>query len=161
MWLPKDERRLLSGLYARLKRPDRQVCFEVRHLIPLLNTRRPQRLAANIPAWGEGEPPGTDSRSVKDTGARIRRYIQDVDRLDNALLCLRKRALVICATDELVGPDVTETSAILNRGRDRIVDVGLTIQGFDLGKKYARCFTSFSEWCAEYIDPWLRRIPRD
>jgi hypothetical protein len=140
MWLPKDERRLLQGYYANIGQYDRDKCF-------------------HNSAWG----PVINSIFIKYNANRVKTCGEDAQvaqvGTNNAAL-IKKMAQIL--KDEKV---ITETNKILEaRGLIRlrgdqttnsIIGIMLTLNGYDLGRKYNSWFTRTGLLFAEYKHHWF------
>jgi len=137
MWLPKDERRLLSYYYRRINTAGIKRKFEIRELINALKKN----------------PFGTPK-----TEREI--MIETFDILENLNNLLSQRKLITW--------EPFDSGAI---GHARLLDhpdsqqffentqvyflVTLTLEGYDLGRKYNSWLTRSGLWFAEYKDHWF------
>jgi hypothetical protein len=132
MWLPKDERLILAGLYHNI--PDRRdAAYQVVDLIKLLGGYR----KINLPETHEAESGRDDSVATKES---IKEYINDDRRVQQALRQLEARGLI----------------ALTQHEHDQsIFVVALTLPGYDLGRRYANWFDRTGLCFQEYRHHWL------
>jgi hypothetical protein len=137
MWLPKDERKLLSYYYHQIKKVETSRDFEIRDLIKVL-----RRKQAKLPETKRG----------------IILYIYET--LENVNNCLSQRNLI--TWENLAPGSITAarmydhpTSQPPSENTKVNLRITLTIQGYDLGKKYSSWWTKSGLWFAEYKDHWF------
>lgn len=136
-WLPKDERRLLAGYYVNMSDVGQEKAYDLDDLSPLLTFRGHR---SRIPEYGDPEPTSAepdDPESVKDA---IHLSIQAQNRVKkaNALLAARR---LITYQPHVHAPNV--------------VVIGLTLEGYDLGRRYSSILESSGLWFREYREHWM------
>ena len=132
MWLPKDERLILAGLYHNI--PDRRDAeYHVLDLIKLLGGYRKIKL----PETDEAESGRDDSA---ETSESIKVYINNERRVQHALRQLEARRLITLT------PHQHDQSIFV---------VALTLPGYDLGRRYANWFDRTGLCFQEYRHHWL------
>jgi len=157
MWLSKDARHLLVGYYVNIFNIDeRSVChhldkpkwFEMPdwtavlaepNWIPILTRWLIKRAARNVKAYGDrhGAPTSEDpSADEFATRKEIRIEIKLRKRLQISNSELAKRKLITTHKHEHC---------------DNVAGIGLTMEGYDLGRKYSLWWTRSGLWYAEYI----------
>jgi hypothetical protein len=131
MWLPKDERRLLFYWYLAIGRMDQEESFELRELVHCLICKDIKELIER-----------RQKKKSKPTNIvqAVDEYIDERNRVEVAITALQQRGLII----------LKEYS-----GELQIKSVCLTLQGFDLGKKYSSWWTRSGLWFAEYKNHWI------
>ena len=136
MWIPKDERRLLTGYYNSIGTLADDTAFRLSSLAPALDTYR----SCTLHQYGD-EP---DSTPISSDNAQMRKemsaYFESSKRVRHANELLAARGL-IKTTDHQHEHDV--------------IVVALTVDGYDLGRKYASGWIRTGLWFAEYKDHWL------
>jgi hypothetical protein len=134
VWLPTDERRLLAGYFTHIGEVGETKAYKVRELRKLLARTPPAKL------W---EYDDNDSPPDNDTGENnqdfIKRYFAETKRFELANKHLAERKLITLSKHE----------------SEDVQIVGLTIEGYDLGRKYANIWTRSGEWFQEYQSHWL------
>jgi hypothetical protein len=132
MWLPKDERLILAGLYHNI--PDRRdAAYHVLDLITLLGGYR----KIHLPETDEAESGRDDSVATSDS---IKEYINNNKRVMHALRQLEARGLI---------------TLTIHQHDENIVIVALTLPGYDLGRRYANWFDRTGLGFQEYRHHWL------
>lgn len=140
MWLPSDERRVLSGYYELISEIEQERVYRETDLTELL-TPRPR--IHSIPEYGNSpeEPASSETmgdmegfeNEVKHTCDRLARI-----RVANKLLVTRK--LITLREHEHV---------------HGVVLVGLTVDGCDLGRRYRSFLDRSGLWFAAYRHHWV------
>lgn len=138
MWLPKDERLILAGLYHNID-DGRDEAYYVSDLARLLKTRyRKQR----IPEYGDVDS-GKDDSDDGDQLEQIKAYIADEKRVGNATRQLASRGLI---------------TLHLHQDEQSVLVVALTLPGCDLGRQYASWLSRTGLGFQEYKGHWLTLI---
>jgi hypothetical protein len=132
MWLPKDERLILVGLYHNTQ-VGCDTAYRVSDLIRLLR------------GYGKTTLPDTeDAESGQDnsvaTSESMKEYINNEGRVQHALRHLAARGLITLTAQQ--------------HGQN-IVEVALTLPGYDLGRRYANWFDRTGLCFQEYRHHWL------
>lgn len=147
MWLHKDERRLLEAYYLRLQEPDKREAYVTSSWIDVLRCRRTKRAALRARVYGEqnDESLGNsdkeqDSGSLEGLESEIKGYVADRNRLAIANSALRKRGMITITAHQ------TEHDVVV---------LSLTMEGYDLGRKYSNWFTYSGLWFEEYRNHWI------
>ena len=137
MWLPKDERRLLAGYYALIGAVATEKAYHLSDLARLLRFRGHRW---PVPEYGESEGStdnSGDSESVK------REIVRDIDgrvRIKKANALLAGRELITCT------PQQHEIDVVV---------IGLSVDGYGLGRRYSNWFSFSGLWFNEYRNHWI------
>ena len=137
MWLPKDERRLLAGYYTLIGAIDTKNVYCLRDLARLLRFRGHR---SHIPEYGESESSSTESKDLESMKREIAQYVDFSNRIEKANSLLVARKLVT------VTPHQHET---------RVVVIGLSVEGYDLGRRFSNTVESSGLWFQEYRNHWI------
>lgn len=157
MWLPKDERQLLRIYYWNIR--DRQKKIDSNPLEEVWGTiskdfveafeandwkEAARRFKADLhksvgTTHGEASEKANDEWNLKDARGQITRYLGIRARIDAANAVLLERNLIKLRPHE--SEDYT--------------GVGLTIDGYDLGRKYIKWHTLIGLWIGEYNWVWF------
>jgi hypothetical protein len=137
MWLPRDERRLLAGYYALIGAVGTERVFRVCDLARLLRFRG---LRCSVPEYGESK----HSRDHSGDFESVKREIeQDIDariRIKKGNALLTARGLITCRPQE---------------HEIDVVAIGLSVSGYDLGRRYSHWFSSTGLLFQEYRNHWI------
>ncbi len=131
MWLPKDERKLLLGYYINIGNPNEWKWFVTTDWYPVMTSwgwRRVKRAA----------------RKVKDYDARSKtpyenQFNTDMTRINTVNRKLELRNLI----------------KVKDHNEPPVKGISLTIEGYDLGRKYRSRLKRSGLWFAEYKDHWF------
>jgi hypothetical protein len=135
MWLPKDERLILAGLYHNI--PDGQdAAYHVLDLIRFLTAKYAK---IDLPDTEDAES-GQDDSPPQSTKA----YIDNEKRVQHALRQLSSRGLITLTAHQHA-----------HELGENIVVVALTLPGYDLGRRYANWFDRTGLCFQEYRHHWL------
>ncbi len=140
MWLPSDERRLLSGLYKLIKAPETQERCENGFLIWLVEGRRSEK---QIRQYNESGDSDNDSTGTIDIG-KFKRQLQS----HIALGYRKERALKALTSRNMI-------RVLPHQHDNTVIFPELTLEGFDLGRKYATFLGRSGLWFREYRHHWL------
>lgn len=138
MWLPKDERRLLSSLYHLLHVPGRSKGYEHWEFIKMLRWRGWRE----VKAYGETGAEEVDGATMDDMAAfkkEVRRAGSEDRRAQQALQSLEKCQLIVTK------PHQSEPGVCF---------VELSVTGWDLGRRYASPLSWMGVWVREYRWVW-------
>lgn len=137
MWLPKDERRLLAGYYALIGDINTEKVYRLGDLARLLRFRG---YRTQVPEYGESESSSELSDDSESMKREVAQYIDFSNRIKkaNSLLAARGFATVTPHQHE---PDV--------------VVIGLSVEGYDLGRRFSNTFDSSGLWFQEYRNHWI------
>ena len=145
MWLPKDERRLLSGYYRLIGEVAEKKLYRVSALRPLLAYWTPAlafwKRRSKVPEYGDtGQPRDNDSGDAKGMRRWIEKRFNETNRIERANKLLHERGMIV-----------------LDRHQHEldVVVITLTVDGYDLGRKYAKWFTRSGLLFEEYRNHWL------
>ncbi len=137
MWLPKEERNLLSYYYQKINKVETNQTFEIKDLIKAL--RRKQ------------VGPSKTKREI---------ILETYSVLENVNNLLSSRGLITWinldsnsiaaahAYDHPTSQELFENTTVSLR-------INLTIEGYDLGRKYSSWWSRTGLWFAEYKDHWF------
>jgi len=158
MWLPRDERHVLLAYYTNIfDSNDRNVARYLEtakwfrsddwmdvlrspQWMPMVSPVLERKQARRINAHGAGvSPSGGDTVSKQ----RIRATIQLQRRLGIANTHLKNRQLVE------ITPHESETG---------VAGVLLTLEGYDLARRYSHWFERTGLWFREYRDHWISMV---
>jgi hypothetical protein len=138
MWLPKNERKLLSYYYRKINNVETSQYFEMKDLIK---------------AFGED--------LFKPSKLNIEMILLTYKLFENINNLLTQRGLIKW---EILNPisistlqDLPKTSEVLGWTESTNVNfrITLTLEGYDLGRKYSSWLTRSGLWFAEYKDHWF------
>jgi len=140
MWLPKDERRLLAGYYKLIGEVKESKGYHEGNLVHLLD-RRPD--LARVHEYGR---PGGSADS-EDEYSDIEAFKSAIKR-QGALQSRVSKANAALVAREMIalGEHQHEQS---------VVFVGLTITGYDLGRRYTSFWNGSGLWFEEYRNHWV------
>lgn len=157
MWLPREERRLLEIYYwaicEGLKKvgssPFTEKWYSKEDLINAFQTncfhfKKMARMDKDDYHKSVNKMDDTSSEESEDIDVPklkrdIRKCLTTIAKIDSANASLSERGMIRLKTHE---------------SQDRI-GVGLTIAGYDLGRKYSLWFTRTGEWFKEYREHWV------
>lgn len=161
MWLPIDERNLLVGYYVNICNPDDKnakyinekkwfsidewtTIFARYYRIPILGCRRVKRAAPKIKGYFDGKEDKSDNKKDDpDFGhmrEKIKKEIFDQGRLEFANMSLEKRKLI---------------GIKKHTSEKDVVGISLTLEGYDLGRKYSGWWDRTGQWFVEYRNHWI------
>ena len=142
MWLPKDERRLLEGYYVHIGEVEKEKWFDMPDWIPVINSLRVRHCACKVKGYFEGskKPSEHDKLDPKDRGGSMKKWLKCRNRINIANTSLKARKLI-----ELHN----------HQSESDVKAISLTIQGYDLGRKYSSWWTRSGLWFAEYKHHWF------
>lgn len=138
MWLPKDERKLLSHYCRQINKVGTSQNFEITELIKVI--RKEQTI------------PSKTKREI---------ILDNYDTLENVNNRLSQRDLItwknLDPTSINTLRELPKTSEVLGWTESTNVNlrITLTIAGYDLGRKYNSWLTKSGLWFAEYKDHWF------
>lgn len=137
MWLPKDERRLLAGYYSLIGDVGTEKVYRLGDLARLLRFRGHK---AAIPEYGVAVASAYESGDLDAVKREVVEYIQASKRIQKANNLLAKRDL-IHVTPHQHEPDV--------------VAIALSVDGYDLGRRYSNVLESSGLCFQEYRNHWM------
>ncbi len=137
MWLSKDERRLLAGYYSLLGGVDKRKGYEIFDLTPLLEIFGYRK---HVLEYGNSNSISNQDMPIKKLKKDIKRLIKKRDRIKAANSLLIERKLVNISNHQHVND---------------VIFVELTLQGYDLGSKYASIWKSSNLLYHECRKHWL------
>lgn len=159
MWLPRDERHLLLAYYANIfDLKDRNVAKYLDHhkwfrlgdwtsvlaslqWVPFVSSRFVQRRARSISEYGDSVTRDSDVDITAKGGMKIiERTVQLQKRLEIANAHLQERHLVGIRHHQ------SETG---------VTGILLTLQGYDLARRYQNWLGRTGLWFREYKDHWF------
>lgn len=134
MWLPKDERLLLAGYYRELGEVEKTETYSIYGLRSLLS-RCPWKRKVR-----ESGDPDKKKGSPADNVRWVNQYFDVVTRIRKANKHLAERRLLV--TQE-------------HKHDNNVILISLTVDGYDLGRKYASWFNRTGLLFDEYKHHWL------
>jgi len=137
MWLPKDERRLLAGYYALIRAVDTEKAYHLSDLAPLLRFRGHRW---PVPEYGESEGSTDNSGDLESIKREIDADIDARVQITKANSLLTARGLITRT------PQQHEIDVVV---------IGLSVDGYDLGRRYSHWFSSTGLWFTEYRNHWM------
>jgi len=142
MWLPKDERRLLEGYYVNICEVEKEKWFDMPDWIPVINTLGVKQNAQKVKGYFESWKTSTehDKLDPNDMVGSMKKWIQCKNRIDITNDALEARKLI---------------KLHKHQSESDVKAVSLTIEGYDLGRKYSSWFTRSGLWFAEYKHHWI------
>ena len=163
MWLPIDERNLLVGYYVNIcNRDDRNVqkidedkwfsinewttIFAWFYRTPILGCILVKHAARKINGYGDKENKSDNKKDDLDfehMKKKIKKEISNQKRFGFANSSLEKRKLIGIKKHE---------------SEEDVVGISLTLEGYDLGKKYSGWWDRTGQWFVEYRNHWIWKI---
>ena len=159
MWLPRDERHLLMAYYVNIFNiDDRNVSiyvdkpkwfvisnwtriFEIPKWFPILTPWMIKQTACKVKGYFDTSTAADEnSKSNNLTRKAVKKHIEYDKRLKIANTALEKRKLIRMQKHECC---------------DDVAGIDLTIEGYDLGRKYSSWWTRSGLWFAEYKNHWI------
>jgi len=140
MWLPKEERRLLSGYWYLIGEINQQRVYSASELIPLLSTRGSWK---SVSEYGDGDSKPDeefDLESGEKAARQLKTLINDMRRVSCANSRLSERGFITLK---------------LHKHVDDVCIVGLTMRGFDLGRRYSNLWDLTGIWFEAYRTHWI------
>ncbi len=137
MWLTKDERRLLAGYFRQIGRIGTEKTYRITDLCDLLKFRGHRK---KIAEYGDSETPCDNSGDVESLKRKIASYVHCDNRIRRGNELLAERGLI------------TLTS---HQHERNVVVIGLTLGGFDLGRRYSNFLESSGLCFQEYKNHWI------
>ncbi len=137
MWLPKDERRLLAGYYCLIGDIGSERVFRSGDLAELLRLRGHK---CAIPEYGASDRSSSGSDDLETMKREVDKYIDACNRIEKANDLLATRGLITFTP---------------HRSEIHVVVVGLSIDGYDLGRRYSNLLDSSGLWFQEYRNHWI------
>jgi hypothetical protein len=140
MWLPKNERRLLQGYYLKIDDVEKEKWFDTTNWIPAMKSVRVKHNAPNVKERFSSDGKDYNGKcNVKNN----RQYLKDKHGLDIANKALEQRCLI---------------KMHKHQSESNVAGIVLTINGYDLGRKYNSWPLRSGLWFAEYKDHWFLLI---
>ena len=137
MWLPKDERRLLAGYYSLIGKINTEKVYRFGDLARLLRFRGHKTA---VPEYGESEGSTDESDDLDSMKRQMVQYIDACNRIEKANNLLAARRLITCTP---------------HRHEVHVVVIGLSVEGYDLGRRYSSFVESSGLWFHEYRNHWI------
>ena len=140
MWLPKDERRLLAGYYKVIGEIGNVGVYRESDLIPLLAFRQHRE---SVRTYAESTSESDNSVSMKNMTAfkrEVKLLLAGTARVKQANTMLTARNMVTIRKHD---------------HEQDVVLITLTVEGFDLGRRYGSWFNSTGLYFAHYKDHWF------
>ena len=138
MWLPKDERKLLRGYSWRIREPEKDTWFRMSNWLRVFKSWRTKATAKKVPLYVENEH--KEDLDIRRWKKAIKNNVPFQKRFDIANAALEKRGLIRVQKHQHE-PDVA--------------GITLTMDGYDLGRKYSKWFIRSGQWFAEYRYHWI------
>ena len=137
MWLPKDERRLLAGYFTQIGEINSERVYRTDDLCGLLKFRGHRK---HIREYRDPESPSSNSGDVEAMKREAVTYFRCTNRIDAANTLLAERGLITVTPHE---------------HEPHVVVIGLTLAGYDLGRRYSNFLESSGLWFQEYKNHWI------
>jgi hypothetical protein len=140
MWLPKDERRLLSGFYQLIGEIGKDRPYHESNLMPLLG-RHPN--FDEVTEYGKSSSTSVGLKTKEDLEALksgIKPAIEQKARVEKANKMLVARGMIT------IRPHQHEYGVIL---------IGLTLEGYDLGRRYRSRLERSGLWFERHRNHWV------
>ncbi|MGA2033724.1 MAG: hypothetical protein ABSG68_15835 [Thermoguttaceae bacterium] len=138
MWLPKDERRLLAGYYSLIGEVAKTKLYCVSALRPLLTC---WNSSLKVAEYGDtAQPSRDDSGNAKGMKRWVKKRFNETNRIERANKHLHERGLIALER---------------HQHEHEVVLITLTLDGYDLGGKYAGFLARSGLWFEEYRNHWL------
>jgi hypothetical protein len=135
MWLPKDERKLLQGYYVTIGEVGEQHEFPLEKLMGFIKSSASVHL-----------PPADDPQHAKKYNV----CPKDWNRVITANKALEERRLITGSHDNDIFAHIYKEA-----GPNPRLTFSLTINGYDLGRKYSSWWTRSGLCFAEYRHHWI------
>jgi hypothetical protein len=135
MWLPKEERDLLAYYYKKIGKSNEWKAFYAEELTNAIGYfKRIRRIVCRVMCW------------LKDKGVVKSIKFNDgpVEKVQAANERLQERGFIELRVSDLAGDEIKYGH-----------EAKLTLQGWDIGRKYNCFFTRSGLWFAEYKNHWL------
>jgi hypothetical protein len=153
MWLLKDERKLLTVYYLKIIEPrsseeiTKEKWYRESSLVETLRAKNVRDAAKNLKDYLHGGTKSQNEKSqdegnIEELKKGISEYIQYLTNFKIANNALSERKLIKTRDHETVV-------------EDKPIGISLTIEGYDLGKKYSSWWTRSGLWFAEYKNHWI------
>lgn len=147
MWLPKDERILLLAYLLKIGEPDKEGWYEEYTLVKVLKLKSTKKSVNVLRDYcKDGLEEESANQSLKNKNdislfkKKVNNYINYRNRVQTANSRLAKRKLITIKTHKVE--------------RD-VVGVSLTLEGWDLSRKYSSTFGKTGEWWKENKGHWV------
>jgi hypothetical protein len=137
MWLSQDERRLLVRYYGRIGEVHREERFDFRQLWTALGFHGS---SSDLTACMRSETPNRESPEGQDELRKTRRYLEACRRIPIANRLLAARGLI---------------TAVPHEHEPHVVIVTLTVEGYDLGRRYSNFLDRSGLWFEHWRNHWL------
>lgn len=138
MWLPADERRILAAYYKILGEVGEEEAYRLGSLRHALHNE-PKK----IRKYEEIDDAEALPDNISEFQARIAKYTDERARVGLANKVLAARGLI----------QLTSHASELN-----VVIVALTLEGYDLGRRYSRWWDRSGLWFAAHQNHWIMFI---
>jgi hypothetical protein len=140
MWLPKDERRLLTGFWHLIGDIDEEKRYRQGQLIRLLSGGESWKSVHENGHSDSSAGNPVDPNDMEQTKRQMKTLIDMLHRVDSANRRLAERGYII------IGKHQTA---------DDVRIIRLTIYGFDLGRRYGNWWDSTGIWFETYRNHWI------
>ena len=138
MWLPKDERRLLTAYYRLIGDIEEQKVYRISELCRLFDRRFDP---ASIHEYGKSpSDDASETDDIEKVKQEIKALIARMSRIKKANRLLTERGLVTVQN---------------HQSEHDVIVVALTVEGYDLGRRYSRWIERTGLWFQEYRNHWV------
>jgi len=137
MWLPKDERRLLAGYYSLIGEIGTEKVYRFGDLARLLRFRGHK---SSVPEYGDSDRSSTQTDDLETMKREAVKYIDACNRIEKANTLLAARGLIKFTP---------------HQHEIHVVVVGLSVDGYDLGRRYSNLLEASGLWFQEYRNHWV------
>ena len=137
MWLSKDERRLLAGYFTQIGEIGTEKVYLIADLSALLSFRG---YRAPIVSVGSPEASADHLNASNTTRVAASADVRTANRIRMAHKLLAERGLI------MVSPHQHDSNAVV---------IGLTLDGYDYGRRYSSFWASSGLWFREYRNHWI------
>ncbi len=138
MWLSKDERKLLSYYYRKIKNIESDQVFQIADLIQAL---------------GKEEHPGPQ-KTKREIILATYNILENVNNLLSQRDLITWKNLDPNSISAAHSYDHPTSQVLFENAKVRLC-ITLTIKGYDLGRKYASWWTRSGLWFVEYKNHWF------
>jgi len=138
MWLPRNERKLLSYYYRQINKVETDQKFEITDLIKVLRKKE------------QSGPPKTKREIILDSYNTL----ESVNNLLSQRDLIKWKNLDPNSISAAYSFDHPTSQELFENTKVNLC-ITLTIKGYDLGRKYSSWWTRSGLWFAEYKNHWI------
>jgi hypothetical protein len=136
MWLPKDERRFLQSYYVNIGQYNSEKSFHIMDWEPVVKTKFIKRTARCVKSIGEREQEVHAGTGYEDLKKKMIQILKDEKVITETNKMLEARGLITLRS---------------NQPTSNVIGITLTLDGYDLGRKYNCWWSRSNLWYSEYL----------